>query len=130
MCWSTYVPSPRQIAECDITCYKIMIQLESGQFMSLFQHTLYTENMTSVHLEPKAFFIPQYDMCLIEIDRGYHSYERIELAKFSFKSNWISESDPLVIVECYIPEGSEYYVNLFGEIVSSNIKINKVVWKD
>lgn len=124
MCFNIDSNNPnKQIADKDITCYKVMFKKDANSYLSQFKSFLYNKGETyKVTIdEPQinrwAFGMP------LSIEAGFHSYSNIDTAQSSL---WMSGfgSLNLVVVECIIPIGSEYYYNPIElEYVSNQVKI-------
>ena len=74
---------------------------------------------------------------IVEINRGFHCYDPDEVNLIIDKcganiwSKWkkldgeftrCRENNNLAVMECIIPEGSEYFENKYGEIVTEKLK--------
>lgn len=79
-----------------------------------------------------------------EIWQGYHSYKKGSLRLIRFKNVDIIQpdqentytytnikyaiiNDQFVVVKCYIPIGSEYYINEYGHYVSNKIIVGDII---
>ena len=133
MCWTSYSLPIKHLAQEDIKCYKVFDKLsivwddskKIREVTSLYKRYLYIP----YGVNPKINIVhPSWLVDLLDdykyswrIDEGYHSYATLNAAMSDF--NKLSR-----IIECIIPEGSEYYINDDNEIVSSNIIItDKIV---
>lgn len=131
MCWSSKTLTKR-IATEDIKVFKL-VRVISGAFISYYQlfaydvKRLYKTNIHSVCDHDKYYIFD-----------GFHSYnpKRCRCVKSTVTGQWMVFSDIVFIdgvnsycrpVECTIPKHSEYYENAFGEIVSNQIIINKII---
>ena len=112
MCWSTTEPPKKLIAEEDIPIFKVCVEssrISDGTVVySYFKYFPY--NINEVY-KLNGQILPCNKGNCTEIDRGYHSYLETE-CKFK--------------VSGYIPKGSEYYVNEYGECVSNSICLTKI----
>lgn len=140
MCWHWYKHTDlqRHVAETDIISTKVLV-LEGDKLHACYREYYYTIgelNQTDFPLETNY---------LGNIYKGFHSYnnENIKYVKaitgifvnnivkkeFIHVFNFNIECNSLVVVECTIPKGSEYYENSIGEIVSDKLTINKILFK-
>lgn len=139
MCWQKYKHTDlqRHIAETDIISTKVLV-LEKNKLRAFYRKYYYAIgelNQTDFPLEMNY---------LGNIYEGFHSYnsENIKYVKAItgiFVNNIVrkefihifnfQECNSLVVVECTIPKGSEYYENSIGEIVSDKLIINKILFK-
>lgn len=138
MCWQKYRHTDLQshIAETDIVSTKVLV-LEENKLRAYYRKYYYTIG------ELNQIDFPLEVNYLGRINEGFHSYnnENIKYIKTIigiFVDNIVkkecihlfnSTCDSLVVVECTIPKGSEYYENSIGEIVSDKLIINKILFK-
>ena len=132
MCWKGNWQRPvRLTAIEDLHVFKLM---RSG-FVSYYKSFIYNPGVTyhSSLGKPEATIDGNW-----RIARGFHSYDKscvmhetdLDLSVYSptlCPRLDILTKDHLIKVECIIPEGSEYYVNKYGEYVSDSIIIGKVI---
>lgn len=123
MCFNIDSNNPdKQIAEKDITCYKVMFKKDNNSYLSQFKSFEYKKD-ENYEINKWSFGMPQ------SIEVGFHFHSNIETARDSLAFwNTCSIAPPeslnLVIIECIIPKGSEYYHNpIEHEYVSNRIKI-------
>jgi hypothetical protein len=140
MCF--HVTSPLSIAEQDIPCYKVMKlrynkKKEELYLVSFFQDYHYTSN------EPPSVDLYEHDQMVYA---GYYSFinkkdddtycyysnlNRTILTNFiidGFLELNSKHTYHPILVECYIPKGSHYYMNARNnEYVSSRIVIDWLV---
>lgn len=108
--------------------YKIL----TDDLMSPFQEYHYTYDTPNDEINLHAGISIKDGMSSYCIREGYHSYDSKEntmhdyIALSSCFEYRYGESS-VFIYECVIPEGSYYYRNSRGEVVSSNIIIKKQV---
>lgn len=138
MCWKSKEKKTPQIAGEGIFVYKVMYRKpDNGRFRSLYRRMDYEpEKIYWTDVNPISIDSPLYSEMMIE--NGFHSYSidktiaikdnesqtlevicmvnRVMIDSIFFPNN-------LVIAECIIPEGSKYYENDLGEIVSNRIII-------
>lgn len=116
----------KRIAKRDIVCWKVVDInkiMSSVLFKSMYKDYVYkfdTEYYDESSLEIEKE--PWDDTKLI--NKGFHSYKSqpTEYAYNNCTNHILKNSQ--VLVECYIPKGSEYYINLKeGEYVSDSIHI-------
>lgn len=139
MCWTTFKTANKLIAEKDIPIFKVCVEssrISDGTVVySYFKHYDYDLNKVykldgqlSLNIRPSA----------IDIHQGYHSYLETEckFERHSVFNQWIvldkdsryvcTYEGHSVRVSGYIPKGSEYYVNEYGECVSNSICLTKI----
>ena len=128
MCWiGKYAP---RVARRDITVYKLG-RILNNEFISLYQGYIYDIKSINeeITLIPRIHPVLNHFCIFFE---GYHSYTSIsmpysELGLFSRKIYLGKKLSTLWLCNTYyiatfiIPKGSEYFENVTGEIVSSNI---------
>lgn len=138
MCWQKYkhIDLQRHVAETDIISTKVLV-LEKNKLRAFYRKYYYAIgelNQTDFPLEINY---------LGNIYKGFHSYnnENIKyvaavpgiwvnnIAIKEFINVFSNACHSLVVVECTIPKGSEYYENSIGEIVSDKLIINKILFK-
>ena len=137
MCWIGRLKD-RRIAEKDVTVYKILSKDMDGNYTAPYRHTRYAigkKYMVEVKPYHSGF---SYDNC--HIHEGLHSfsgnclvqygstvdaYIYNERVQFLYSIN-VCLTSLAVIAKCTIPQGSEYYQNEHGEIVSEELIINEV----
>lgn len=141
MCWESK-KAERRVAKEDIKTFKVGIKGSGGNFCSYYYHHLYTPlQKYKVHMH--STFISG----TLIVDVGFHSYNskccRVSLVDsvtpsrcdivYDNKKNgvelldWYSNRlNALLMAECIIPKGAEYYENKLGEIVSNQIIIESI----
>lgn len=139
MCWTGNNKS--NIAKEDITCYKILKRIESRSGLTSEYYDFVYKFGTLYETKMMAIGSPFY-FNIIEINEGFHSYDKNVVVGFNqFKeysrvnvfsgsklfSHDFSGACKPVLVECTIPNGSIYYENKYGEIVSNKIIINREI---
>ena len=139
MCWITFKTTNKLIAEEDIPIFKVCVEssrISDGTVVySYFKYYCY--NINEVYkLDSQILVYNRSDYT--EIYRGYHSYLETECKFEEYQpfSRWIVMDkdsrnicayEPCAIkVSGYIPKGSEYYVNEYGECVSNSICLTKI----
>ena len=122
MCWTSKTIPIKNIAEKDIICYKVFyisdIILKQNKIQKIYSECmnfLYIPYKKQEHINLKIV----NDIIRYIIEEGYHSYGTLERAQYVVY-NLLHKSN-YNIIECIIPKDSEYYVNYYQEIVSSNI---------
>lgn len=132
MCWTCRINPIKQIAHEDFIVYKILVNGNSKYYK--YHYTLGKLEVLSKDMEVI------WDNPYFEISEGFHSY-RVSKAtqvadhyRLYFNdgySDWyLDVVEPFYSVElyeCTIPKGSIYYDNGFGEIVSNQIIVNKLI---
>ena len=140
MCWVSEKFPTRNIADNVITCYKVFnkediiwskikspnMTLKNDKILKmsslLRKHTYIPwelNNVVNLYCECSNSY--RYDDPTVWIiHKGYHSYATLDKAKI--------HTDPLrCIIKCLIPKDSEYYINEFNEVVSSNIIVTNQI---
>ena len=135
MCWASDEHPISCMADKDITCYKVFnkedviwskiksldMTFKNDKILkiySLFQRSIYIPYNTNITVDLICNFSFKHNFWFI--GSGYHSYATLDKAKL--------HTDPIrCIIECLIPEGAEYYINKYQEIVSSDIIITDKV---
>ena len=116
MCWAGI--RKRNIAKKDITVYKYLNKRHNSPLLKY--HYRKNKLCEKVLLEPKSAY-KSWNKNVIDIYpyiyiySGYHSYIEIPKRKpFYFPIN-------STLYKFIIPKGSEYYINIKGEVVSNQI---------
>lgn len=138
MCWQKYKHTDlqRHVTETDIVSTKVLV-LEENKLRAYYRKYYYTIG------ELNQIDFPLETNFLGQIYKGFHSYnsksikytEALEgifvfnVGKAEFITIFSKGYNSLVVVECTIPKGSEYYENSIGEIVSNKLIINKILFK-
>ena len=145
MCWMTTFPLVESVAENPIKVYKVAWKNVGGETYSLFNHFNYKIGKRyGVHrLSPArvSSLLQHFDGYVIY--SGFHSYSMdmtfIDIVEDDIR---IKSHDALhtnlatsvidgelgkCILICTIPEGSKYYINEYGEIVSDSIIVDEVL---
>lgn len=148
MCWISYKPWQQEVATRDIECFKIC-ELIDNKICSLYQGFEYQLNTTykAKLIFSKSIVVKTSKVISYEINEGIHSYSTecklkrefasdTEECKAAFvniiKNEFFLDSICLnlhpnaVLVKCIIPEGSIYFINECGEIVSNQIILTKI----
>lgn len=135
MCWTCRINPIKQIAQEDFTVYKTLVYGNSKYYN--YHYTLGKLEVLSKDIEV-IWNAPYF-----EIFEGFHSY-RVSKAiqamdlhnryRLYFNDNYndwyldtVNPYDSVKLYECTIPKGSIYYDNGFGEVVSNQIIINKLM---
>ena len=139
MCWITNKKLRFKIAKENIPIYKIC-RKEDDKILSYFKHFEYKLG----YIYDTNFEVA-VDTKMSEIYKGFHSYSLnktyyekrydiisvfknesfIELI-FNSNSNRLNDYSSGIIVYGYIPKGSAYALNEYGEYVSDSIILNKI----
>ena len=139
MCWITNKKLKFKIAKENIPIYKIC-RKEDDKILSYFKHFEYR-----LGLLYETNFEVAVDTKMSEIYKGFHSYSLnktyyekrydiisvfknenfIELI-FNSNSNRLNDYSSGIVVSGYIPKGSAYALNEYGEYVSDSIVLNKI----
>lgn len=117
MCLLTTQQVP-QIAEEDITCYKVI----SPDMTSLY----YTE----FKWELDKLYETEIECCsrwdFTEVSQAFHSYKTLQ----DLMHGYFKSLSPCMMVKCTIPKGSEYYLGKQGEMdgyASNKIIVNEIL---
>ena len=143
MCWSSHSKKLREcyrVSEEDVKVIKVMLEKVDcvGQFyyLSFFRGYVYMPKKT--YVQPDAFsnnVTKHSDKVNVSIAIGFHSYSpKCKFIKNGDIVNVFSQDqwhlceyypllDGIIFIDCIIPKGTPYYVNDFGEYISSNIKV-------
>lgn len=131
MCWISNNKPERLVAKEDITVYKVVQIFPDGKILSYFNDfpyeigEIYNTNITVKHYE-NVYSDFYY------IEQGFHSYNYhlyigldpfLNMPVAYDKSNASYYGDDIYGMLCVIPKGTEYYVNRFGDVVSTSIKL-------
>lgn len=139
MCFYSKDVIPFVVAVENLVVYKIMLSTEKKRRLKSYYFNKiydvgrkYKEEMR-INVRPRYIPTTKYKMM---INNGFHSYslDRTMVANYDMYVDVICTengecvstmvySDNLVIAKCIIPEGSKYYENDLGEIVSNRIII-------
>ena len=141
MCWTSKNIPERLIAKSDIPVFKVMELNVKDILTSYYIGKIYDLNV----LYYNNIGIPHYENVTDEyhIFAGIHSYHHsLDIIKYPCiyrigrKDEYIIDDylrgfsrfhgKKTVIVKGIIPEGSEYYINKHGEIVSNQIKLLEI----
>lgn len=131
MCWVSKKTPQRKIAEKDIKIFKICILSDIvGEVNSIYKHFHYILGKHYIQIVPL-----EAEEC--SIYRGYHSYSEevvmcnqgrslVILSKDSVQLEYINLNPTVVKVLGHIPKNAEYYINEWGECVSSEICLTDI----
>lgn len=131
MCWVTNSKPEAHVADSDIKVYKIVTKTPCKNIVNSL-YCVYTYKIGKLY-EMEERIIPGLVLSgtngkSYAIKEGFHSYATFEKAKMEFEEVIAYALNPnvnmLVITECIIPEGSRYYINDGGEVVSDKIIIS------
>ena len=141
MCWTTFIRPHIQTATENIPVYKIVTKEGGFWFWSTFQsyyqnfiyklHKIYSEKIGKICSEEANFYsinkgIHSYHNAFTKISVGKHGEIWIgglngDIIGYYFQSAYRN----VVKVQGYIPKGSKYYLNEYGEYVSEQIVLTK-----
>lgn len=142
MCWMERLANVNiQIADKDIEVYKVVYKADKKSCKSCVQGFMYEANtlykIPSIELK-KSYMYRTYSVInTIYVQESYHSYTKIQptLSRL-YEKNSIYKSrgiifgnqlrtikldNPYYVATFVIPKGSQYAINLKGEIVSNQI---------
>lgn len=139
MCWTTFKTPKKLIAEEDIPIFKVCVESsrikDDTVVYSYFKYCSYDINKVYTLVDQ---IVLDVGTCSTSIYRGYHSYLETEckFKKYLVFDQWavINKNSRYICsyvryavkVSGYIPKGSEYYVNEWGECVSNSICLTKI----
>ena len=118
------------VAKCDIICYKVLKYNKRVGFRSSIQNFPYDLDTTyKTDLLKVRFYNGEHS-----ITDGFHSYISMDGLSM-YKRSWIHKLfkryKKYTLVECIIPQGSQYYIGLDGSYdlcyTSDTIIIKKVL---
>ena len=120
MCLTVLPACKPEIAQEDITCWKVIKPLDNYKWKALYRGTVhnYDKVLTAgdrlnVELRYNGYRIHGY---VIEV--GFHAYTDIDYAKVNlFKT--------CTLVKCTIPKGAEYCLGIHNEIVANKMIVHK-----
>lgn len=142
MCWESNNIPEVKVAEKNIKTFKVMYRdLKYEELFSYFFYKLYSigKITSKIILSYEKFDSSCY------IHAGYHSYDinikqkhyydykrGVYIVKIGNVEEYYIEPfsnifQTLCVVECTIPKGVEYYVNEYGEYVSEQIIVDKIL---
>ena len=154
MCWTAYNKQRSQPikAEKDVKVFKVAVITENGNakpyFMDYSEIVYKTGETYTTNMEP-----PKQQYCVYVISKGFHSYNmdicyytKGEVNSFDrgtgeaiFHYNRITVNShygysimsylthrAICVMHCTIPEGTTYYENEKGELVSDIIRIDSI----
>jgi hypothetical protein len=109
MCLIVDTNSKCKRASKKIKCYKVLDCYDSGYF-TFFQGVL-------IRLGKRYNSELHINFSIISI--GLHSFKEKDDAINFLKNEFSTYRGKVVIVECYIPQGAEYYQGMFNDIYQS-----------
>jgi hypothetical protein len=130
MCWISNNKPERLVAKEDITVYKVVQMYPDGNILSYFNdfpyklREIYNTVITVKHLKDSY-----NDFYFVE--EGFHSYNyQLEIGIDPYRNIPVADDKcggeyygvGIYGMLCVIPKGAEYYVNEYGDIVSTSIK--------
>lgn len=123
------------IAKKDITCYKILYRTNANDSSGTWYKTPWYNFVMRLNIPYKEH--GDFDIVRNSVGGrffvnggGFHSFAYEEDARTYINDMWLGS---LVIAECVIPKGSEYYTGIFGSYkcyCSKEIVLKKEVVKD
>ena len=139
MCWITNKKLKFKIAKENIPIYKICCK-EDDKILSYYKKFEYRLGWLY-----ETNFEVAVDTKMSEIYKGFHSYslnktyyeKRYDIIRvfknesfieliFNSNSNRLNDYSSGVVISGYIPKGSAYALNEYGEYVSDSIILNKI----
>lgn len=101
------------IAEADITTYKVLIKDHKGNLSTPYRNSWVQEDVnykSDLIFEEYPNMLSAYN----HVGIGLHSLKSISDAK-RLKSKMYSKNESIVIYKCVIPKGSKYYKGIFKD---------------
>ena len=128
MCWISNNKPERLVAKEDIAVYKVVQISPDNKILSYFNDFPYKlGEIYDATITIKRYKDEYNDFYYIE--QGFHSYKyKLEIDPFlqiplTYDRNGTKYyGDDIYGMLCIIPKGAEYYVNEFGDVVSTSIK--------
>lgn len=119
MCWSFYGNHPKKrMARTNVVVYKILYYNMTSPFIG-FEYHYDIPYRRKLELR---YYITCTGRKHWFIQEGLHSFKKFETAKeYQENLSYRTHDDRFFIYTCIIPKGSEYYVNYYGEVVSSGL---------
>lgn len=142
MCWIERLENVNiQITDKDIEVYKIVTRANKQSCKSCAQGFMYEANtlykIPSIELKKSSVYRPYNVISIIYVQESYHSYTKIQPTLrglyekssiyksrgiiFGNQLRAIRLDNPYYVATFVIPKGSQYAINLKGEIVSNQI---------
>lgn len=122
MCWISYKPPVKRVAETDILVYKVVnYKPHTDECCSLIFNFLYKFGViydTDIKIKYSG---NGKDTHVWMGNEGFHSFSNEKAAVY--ESDIYVEAYYSTIVKCVIPKGSDYYINEYDEVISNNIVI-------
>lgn len=111
----------------DITVYKVLVY-EDGIYLSPIWSSRYKIGELKTADSLKIY--KNYRLGMHSVEEGLHTWTTIELAMDMIPCNpsyVYGEGCREVIAECTIPKGAKYIIGERGDIVSTQLIVNKVI---
>lgn len=105
-----------KIAKRDICCYKVFLSVKDNTFISPYQYSELNWYQIRDYYESKVFNEVHTDKYHC-VSNAIHSYKTYKLAKSKSDEN-------AIIIACYIPKGTKYWIGKYGDYASERIKFN------
>lgn len=145
MCYkgSCFISKKARLAKKDIKVFKFAIEAPSGKVVPYF----FSNRSITCYEEGKEYTSKIYYFYGINnnlvIEEGLHSYNKklcwykrnsgsyyIDIHSLFISPDMyfdIREGVKLLKLDCHIPKGATYYINLSGEMVSDRLVIDKII---
>lgn len=122
MCWVSFKPPVKRVAEKDILVYKVVNPSpHKNECYSFFFNFLYKFGVI-YNTDIKIKYIDNgKDEYMWVGNEGFHSLSNKKAALYESEV-YIFKCDTF-IVQCIIPKGSDYYINEYDEVISNSIII-------
>ena len=122
MCWETSSRAIKRKAKHSITIYKVVYERDGSYCGPFYSDFIYQFGV----ITPKVELVPvKYGYCTLFrphrwtlIHKGYHCYSTFTKAAEQYTK---LDNKHLHIVQGYIPKGTYYYKNKYGDIVAEQL---------
>ena len=141
MCWTTFIKTPKKlVAKEDVLVFKVCVKssrVNNGSTVVYSYFKYHSYDINKIYILDDQIILDKGTYST-NIYKGYHSYLETECkfekypvfdqwAVMNKNSRYICAYERYAIkVSGYIPKGSEYYVNEWGECVSNSICLTKI----
>lgn len=120
------------IAEEDITCYKVLEEMDDGAFRTPYREVIISNNVLSseyfqnvpTKIQDEYFAIYNgFHTSNFRIEKGIHSFKTLETAKeeIFILNTCLRDAAFYIVKEAIIPKGVKYWVGRNNELCSERI---------
>lgn len=125
------------IAEEDITCYKVLEEMDDGSLRTPYREVIISNNVlssecfqnvpTKIQDEDFAIYKNDFHTSNFRIEKGIHSFKTLETAKeeIFILNTCLQGAEFYIVKEAIIPKGVKYWVGQNNEYCSE-----KIIFKD